>query len=76
MTLNDLHDFVVRTLPAAIGTALYAFTQLGLVAWLTCFWITIQIVRFSMDWYRQERDLYRKKIAKQAAEDKAEEGYP
>lgn len=63
--MTTLHDFVVRTIPAAVGTALYAFTQLGLVAWLTCIWVSIQIIRFSIDWYRQEK-AHRKKVREEA----------
>lgn len=76
MTLTDLHDFVVRTTPAAAGTALYAFTQLGLVAWLTSAWIMVQMVRFCLDWYRAERIRYKHRRQVQIQEDAEEEGYP
>ena len=76
MTYADLHDFVVRTIPGAVGTAVYAFTQLGVVAWLTCIWVLIQIARFSLDWYRHERARHLKTKAEQDAEDLAEKDYP
>jgi len=55
MTLADLHDFVVRTIPGAAGTFLYALTQVDIVAWVTVFWVVIQIIRFCTDWYRTEK---------------------
>ena len=76
MTVHDFYEFTVRTIPAAVGTALYAFTQLGIVAWLTSIWMLVQMVQFCTDWYRIERDRARKAARLRAAEDKAEEGYP
>jgi len=72
MKLDDLHNFVVRTIPGAIGTMLYALTQLGPVAWITFLWVSIQILRFSLQWYREERELY----LKRKREDEADEDYP
>lgn len=72
MTLNDLYEFTMRNAPAVVGSAIYAFTQLGVVAWLTCIWVSIQIVRFSLDWFRQERVRYLKKITKRGKDREAE----
>lgn len=76
MTLHDLNEFVLRTIPGAIGTALYAFTQLGPVAWVTIAWVLVQLTRFCLQWYREERALYLRRKRQQALEDADEEGYP
>lgn len=76
MTTHDLHDFIIRTIPGAVGTALYALTELGPVAWITFVWVLIQITRFCIQWYREERDFRRAYQRAQDAADKAEEDYP
>lgn len=50
-----LPDFIIKTLPGAIGTALYAIWSLGPVAIVTICWVSIQIVFFLVDRYRKER---------------------
>lgn len=72
MTTSDLHNFVVRTIPGAVGTMLYALTQLGPVAWITFLWVAIQILRFSLQWYREERKLY----LDRKREDEQDKDYP
>lgn len=76
MTYADLHDFVVRTIPGALGTAVYAFTQLGPVAWVTITWVMVQMVRFTIDWYRHEHARNLKTQAEKDSDDLAERGYP
>ena len=58
MTLADLHDFVVKTLPGAVGSVFYTLTQLNWVAWLTCTWVGIQIFFFLVDRIRKEKAIY------------------
>lgn len=74
--MTDWHEFLTRNVPAAVGTAIYAFTQLGLVAWLTCAWILVQMARFCLDWYRSEKERRDQHRRQQEAEDLSEEGYP
>lgn len=56
-----LLDFVLKTAPGAVGTAVYAMTDLGPVAWITFLWVFVQMVRFIQKWYREDRSYNRRR---------------
>ena len=56
-----LTDFLLKTLPGAVGTTVYALTNLGPVAWITFLWVLVQMVRFIQKWYREDRSYHRRR---------------
>ena len=46
---------ITRNLVAVIGTVAYAFTSIGPVAWVTMAWVLVQMAKFLVTWWREER---------------------
>ena len=53
--LDALQDFFLKTLPGAVGTTVYALTDLGPVALVTILWVLVQMFRFVQKWHREDR---------------------
>lgn len=64
-----LQDFIMKTLPGALGTFLYALTNLGPVAWITFVWVLVQMVRFLQKWHREDRAYNRRRARLEDADD-------
>ena len=55
ITWHEVPDVITRNLVAAIGTITYAFTSIGPVAWVTMAWVLVQMAKFLVTWWREER---------------------
>ena len=59
ITWREVPDVIARNIVAAIGTITYAFTSIGPVAWVTMAWVIVQMAKFLLQWFREERDRWK-----------------